>query len=52
MIQECRPCKPNTFQEKRYGMFQRVHTPFKTKAGVYMARCTVCLSEKFAKEFK
>ena len=52
MIQECRPCKPNTFQDRRYGVYQRVHTPFKTKGGAYMARCTVCLSEKPARFIK
>ena len=52
MIQECKPCKPHTYQDKRYGTNQRVHTPFTTKAGIQMARCTVCLAEKPAREIK
>ena len=45
MIQECTPCKPHEFQDKRYGKGMRVHTPF-TKSLQPMARCTVCLTEK------
>ena len=53
MIQECKPCKPNDYQDRRYGKFQRVHTPVIVKQGQQpMARCTVCLSEKPAKDGK
>ena len=48
MIQACQPCRPHPYQDQRYGKNQRVHTPFKTKAGVAMARCTVCMAEKTA----
>ena len=52
MIQECKPCKPNHFQDVRYGKNMRVHTPFWTKSKIAMARCTVCLQEKPVKEPK
>lgn len=46
MILFCPRCKPNTYQDSKYGFKNRVHNKAVVASGGALWRCTVCKAEQ------